>query len=516
MLRVLSRAQLRELDRLASERCGVPSIVLMENAGRGAAEVIERELSTARAESAPGVLVVAGIGNNAGDGYVVARRLSLRGIAVEVLAVGEPEKLRGDALVNQRAFLGVGGKVSFARDAAALAAIDRASWLVDALFGTGLDRPLEGVFEEAVQRINRRVGKCIALDIPSGLECDTGRVLGAAVRADVTVTFAAHKLGLLTPGGRAHAGRLELVDIGVPPEALPEVGESARLLQARDIAALLPRRAVNAHKGSSGRVLVLAGSAGKIGAALLVASGALRAGAGLVTLGGPPPVVDALDGRVLEAMTARFQWSSLESTLGALLARADAVVIGPGIGLDADAKRLVETVVFGHNGPIVVDADALTHFAGSAEALADSAGRLILTPHPAELGRLLGTSAQEVENDRPSALARAVALTRAVVLLKGPHTLIGSPGSVPAIGRAGSSVLATGGSGDVLSGVLGAFACTLQPLEAAMVGAYLHARAGELWAQDSGSDRGLLAHEVADFLPRARAELSARDDELPV
>lgn len=507
---------MREFDRLASEQCGVPSIVLMENAGRGAAEIAMAELdqSAVPPPSGPRVVVVCGAGNNGGDGYVVARRLLVRGVRAEVIALVPAERLKGDALANYRAFVGVGGRVHAVDGAVSelgFQLLDTAELVVDAVLGTGLDRPVEGTFADAIERINAAPGRRLALDIPSGLDADTGQVHGVAVRADVTVTFAAHKLGLLTPSGLAHTGRVEVVDIGVPLAALNQLGENALVVEASDVRQALPSRAKNAHKGTSGRVLILAGSPGKVGAALLVAHGALRAGAGLVTLAGRPEVADTLDQRVLEAMTARYELERLDETLGALLEDADAVVIGPGLGLDDDARKVVNAVVLEHGGPVVVDADAITHFQGRPSALSRARGRRILTPHPGELGRLLGTSARDVEADRLAALEQTVKISNATVLLKGPHTLVGAPGLPPFVGRAGSSALATGGAGDVLSGVIGALAATLEAPTAAFTGAFLHARAGELWAREHGADRGLLAHEIADFLPRALAEVAALD-----
>lgn len=509
---------MQDFDRQAIVHCGVASLVLMENAGRGAAQIIARELGTFCRVANPKVLVVTGSGNNGGDGYVVARTLLTHGIAAEVLAVVPDERLRGDALFNQQAFLSIGGKVeSLGETPETLAqAVGRADLVVDALFGIGLDRPVEGIFREAIERLNLSLVRKVALDLPSGLDADTGMVLGAALRADLTVSFGTHKLGLLTPEGRVHSGRIELVDIGIPPATLAHVGESALLLEASDVARLLPTRPANTHKGSAGRVLVFAGSPGKVGAALLVSLGALRVGAGLVTLGGSAAVAEVLDRRVTEVMTAQIDHKALQSSLAPLLARTDSVVIGPGLGFDEEARSLVEFVIFTHTGPTVVDADALTHFRDRPEALARAPGRLILTPHSAELGRLLGESPSEVESDRYSALRRIVRATQATVLLKGPHTLVGAPGVLPVVGRSGSPVLSTGGTGDVLAGVVGALACTLDPTSAAFVGAFLHARAGELWARDSGSDRGLLAQELADVLPRARAELSAVNVVLPV
>jgi NAD(P)H-hydrate epimerase len=514
---------MREFDRLATSALGVPSIVLMENAGRGAAEVIATELSLTDRPSSGArrhrVAIVCGAGNNAGDGYVVARRLALLGAAVRAFALSPEARLRGDALTNYRAFVASGGSVTLI-EPGTLALLEQgladADLVVDAIFGTGLDRPVEGLEREAIGLVNAAAARRVALDLPSGLDADHGGVHGVAVRAELTVTFAAPKLGLVTPNGLVHRGRLRVADIGVAPAALSAAGYSAELLEAADVRARLGPRASDAHKSSSGRVLVLAGSAGKVGAALLVAHGALRAGAGLVTLGAQPEVADALDQRVLEAMTARLDPAALDESLSTLLASTHAVAIGPGLGFDLVARRIVERVVLEHEGKVVVDADAISHFAGKPEALARARGQLLLTPHPAELGRLLGSSAAEVEADRFGALARAVEASKATVLLKGPHTLVGGEGRVPAVSRPGSPALATGGAGDVLTGVIAALCCRLEPFDAAICGAFLHATAGEQWSALVGADRGLLAHEIADRVPAALADLSAEGGLLPV
>jgi NAD(P)H-hydrate epimerase len=511
MQRVLSRAQGRDFDRLATEVCQVPSLVLMENAGRGAVEAIAASLGDGIGPDSS-VLVVCGNGNNGGDGYVVARRLGLLGARVEVLSLGPEGALSGDALRNYRAFRGVGGRVAVLPecDASALDALFRGRRLiVDALFGTGLDRPLAPPLTELIARINAAEARRVALDLPSGLDADTGVVHGAAVRADVTVSFGAHKLGLLTPSGLAHAGRVVIKDIGLPLSALSQVGESAWLLEPADAARALPPRAANAHKVSSGRVLVIGGSRGKTGAPLLTARGALRAGAGLVTLAALPEVFPHLAGRVLEAMTACIDPERLEETLEPLLAQTGVVAIGPGFGLDEVSARVVERVVLRHTGTVVADADALTLFGGRLAALAERAGNLILTPHPGEMARLLGLETREVEADRYAALKRAVELGRAVVLLKGPHTLISAPGERVLVGPASTPALATGGAGDVLTGVIAGLACSVAPFVAAWAGVFVHGVAAERWARRTRADRGLLAREVADRIPRVFAELSA-------
>ncbi len=502
MLPVLSAQQMRAFDRRASDALGVPSLELMENAGRGAADGLLRLMSES-GESAPRVVVVAGAGNNGGDGFVVARRLtSGASVQAETFLAMPLAKISGDALKNYQALIDAGAKVTeLLDDTAALeAALSQAHFVVDALFGTGLDRDITGFPARVIALINSAPGRKVALDLPSGLHADSGRVLGIAVQADDTFTFAHPKLGLCTPRGSAYAGHVEVCDI-VEPTDPSATGISAAIVEARDVARVLVPRRSTVHKSSAGRVLVVAGSPGKLGAALLSAHGAQRAGAGLVTIATSPAAADALDHRVLEVMTARIDLASPEATLQKLLAPCNAAVVGPGLGLDSAARRVVDAVVFGFDGPKVVDADAISHFAGRAAELS-RAKNLVLTPHAGELGRLLGIPYEEVENDRFAAVARAVELTSAIVLLKGRFSIIGAPGAMPLLNPTGGPVLATGGSGDVLSGIIAALACELAPRSAAFAGAYLHGAAADAWAQAHGADRGLLAHEIADELPR--------------
>lgn len=509
MLPLLSAQQMRAYDRHATEAHGVPSLELMENAGRGAAERVAELLGVdmkspiAASATAPArVIVVAGAGNNGGDGFVVARRLIGAGVPVKTFLAVPADKLRGDALVNHQALVDAGGSVTtLTDDTAPLAhALESASIAVDALFGTGLDRDISGFLADVIAAINAARCTKVALDLPSGLHADSGRVLGACVQADYTVTFAHRKLGLCTPRGAVFAGEVSVVDI-VDPAEPSATGVAAELLEAADVAARVLPRASTAHKSSAGRVLVVAGSPGKLGAALLSAHGAQRAGAGLVTIATSPASADALDGRVLEAMTARIDAAAPEASLAQWLEPMSAAVVGPGLGLDDAARRLVDAVVLGWDGPKVVDADAISHFVGRAADLKQAKG-VVLTPHAGELGRLLGVPYAEVDDDRFGAVARAVELTGAVVLLKGRYSIVGAPGALPVVSPTGGPVLATGGSGDVLSGIVAALCCELPTREAAFVGAYLHGAAADAWSSArSGADRGLLAHEIGDHLP---------------
>lgn len=574
MIPVLTRAQMRAFDKFAIEVCHVPGAVLMENAGRGAADVIsaliearrQRAVSPSRSSGPssgagspvstaqprrssqsllaakarhfpvrhvanPGqparyplsarVVVVCGTGLNGGDGFVVARHLLARGADVEVFLAGDSEKVTGESRVNHDAYIDIGGQFTELPQGTSLrplaAALAEADFLVDALFGTGLDRPIEGHLADVIGVMNAAACQCVALDIPSGLHADSGEPLGTAVQADDTVTFGHLKIGLLTPEGARLAGHVHVVDLGVPDAPiLAHIGHVAEVIRKETISSYLAPREANTHKHVAGNVLVIAGSAGKLGAALLTARAAMRAGAGLVTVCTWPDAALSLESRVVEIMTARMDPSKLEVSLDEVLAGKRTVAIGPGLGLDERARRAVDHVVLGWEGLKVVDADALTHFVGRAEALAGARGDLVLTPHPGELGRLLGRSARAIEQDRFGAVREAVSLTKATVVLKGARTIIATPDGRMFICMAGNPALATAGSGDVLTGMIAAFACGMSSDRAASAGVLVHALAGDLWRARTGCDRGLLASEIAESVPQILALLGrASDDPAP-
>ena len=573
MIPVLTRAQMRAFDKYAIDVCHVPGAVLMENAGRGAADVISALIEARRLRSvaSPGraqptqvgapslpastalprrgppnllaakarhfpvrhvpnpgqparypldarVVVVCGSGLNGGDGFVVARHLLARGADVQVFLAGDSEKVTGESRVNHDAFIDIGGQFTELPQGAPLrplaAALAEADFLVDALFGTGLDRPIEGHLADVIAVMNAASCQCVALDIPSGLHADSGEPLGTAVQADDTVTFGHLKIGLLTPEGARLAGHVHVVDLGVPDAPiLAHIGHVAEVIRKETIASYLVPREANTHKHVVGNVLVIAGSAGKLGAALLTAQAGMRAGAGLVTVCTWPDAALSLESRVVEIMTARIDPDRIEASLDEALAGRRTVAIGPGLGLDERAKRAVDHVVLGWEGLKVVDADALTHFVGRPEALAGARGDLILTPHPGELGRLLGRSARAIEQDRFGAVREAVSLTKATVILKGARTIIAMPDGRMFISMAGNPALATAGSGDVLTGIIAAFACGMSPDRAASAGVLVHALAGDLWRARTGCDRGLLANEIAESVPQILAMLGRGSDD---
>ena len=489
---LLTREASRAFDRRIID-AGVPGIILMENAGRGAADAIMARF----ADRLDRVVVVGGTGQNGGDAWVIARRLATFGHAPRVFLAGARDAVDGDARSNLLALDAIDVAVTEVSgdDLGELdAALGDASLIVEGVFGTGLDRAIEGWRATLVERLGAATAPLASLDLPSGVDADTGAVLGVAPTAALTTTFAGHKRGLWQMPGRAMAGEVVLVDIGVPPP-----GRSDLLLELSDAARALAPRVFDAHKGTAGHVLVIAGSPGTTGAALLSGHGALRGGAGLVTLAASPEARAALDGKVVELMTAE---------LGDMVAVAkgkSSAVVGPGLGLDEAARRLAIAAGLALPVPTVIDADALTAFADEGlDRLVKAAAPRVLTPHPGEAARLLGTSAAKVQEDRYAAAARLAGRSGQVVVLKGAGTVVADPEGRLAVCPLGTPALGVAGTGDVLSGVLGAtLSACRDPFDAACAAVLLHARAGELAAR---ADRGLLAREVGDRVPDALVE----------
>jgi NAD(P)H-hydrate epimerase len=492
---------MRAFDAVAIEDCAVPGVLLMENAGRGATDILERELLGGSA-SGKRVTVVCGTGNNGGDGFVIARHLLLRGAVPEVVLVGDRSRVSGDARVNLAALEGVG--VAIGGEESLRGALENARVVVDALFGTGLDRPLADSHTAVVEAMNGASAARFSVDLPSGLDANTGACLGAAVEATVTATFAHYKLGLLTPGGARLAGRVFVTDIGVPAMLHTRVGHTAHLFERSDAVRNLPPRVRSAHKNTSGHVAVFAGSAGKAGAALLVAQGALRAGAGLVTLATWPETARVIEGRLLEVMVSALDETALAPSTSRVLEGKRAVVVGPGFGMDGRARSVLECLIASAAVPVVVDADGLSIFAGCPSVF--GAGRTILTPHPAEAARLLGTTTERVEANRFEAVSTLARRARAVVVLKGAHSLVGGPDGEIVVSPIAEPALATAGSGDTLAGIVGAFVCGLAPFDAACLAVYVHGLAGQRCAKDRG-DRGVVASDLADRVPEVMRTL---------
>jgi NAD(P)H-hydrate epimerase len=499
MIPLVSRQVARALDAEAIEG-GTASLTLMENAGGRAFDAILEHFPGALSD----VVVVGGTGQNGGDGWVVARLLIDRAERMIAVLVGDPGRLTGDARATWEALGRVGGE-RIQVGAGALAALDvaleRATLVVDALFGTGLDREVGGVHAEVIAKMNACPAPKVSLDVPSGVDADTGAVLGAAVDATLTVTFAAHKRGLWQHPGARLRGEVLCVPIGVE---VPEPGADGvgGVIEAHDVAAWLGTRAPDTHKGQAGHVLVIAGAPGRTGAALLAGLGALRTGAGLVTLAPRAGARAALDAKVVELMTAELpaDANAAVAALVALAADKDAAVIGPGLGTDAAGVAIAEQLATELALPAVVDADALTASADDLGALGFAPEPRVLTPHPGEAARLLACTPGDVQRDRHAAATRIAEASRSVVVLKGAGTIVADPSGRHFVCSRGTPAMATAGVGDVLAGAIAALLPGRAPFEAACAAVYLHAVAGEIAAR---ADRGLLASELAAALPDA-------------
>ncbi|CAK0772183.1 ADP-dependent (S)-NAD(P)H-hydrate dehydratase / NAD(P)H-hydrate epimerase [Gammaproteobacteria bacterium] len=485
-------AQVRELDRRAIQEFWIPGATLMARAGKAAFRALRPQWSEAHRLS-----VVCGVGNNAGDGYVIARLAYEAGLKVRVFQVGDAARLRGDALAAHKTLLDTGIKpISFVSSV-----LKGAELVVDALLGTGLTGDVRGPFREAIAEINDCGAPVLAVDIPSGLCSDTGRPLGIAVRATLTTTFIGLKLGLFTGEGPVYCGQVVFADLGVPPEVYLPVIPSAQCLDLRDLSRWLSPRSRTAHKGDFGHVLVIGGAPGYAGAGRLAAEAAARTGAGLVSLATHPNHAAQIAAMRPEIMVHAI---TDRDDLTALFTRATVLVLGPGLSRTPWAIPLWEAALAAQL-PMVLDADALNLLAESTEQEMPLREDWIFTPHPGEAGRLLGCSATEVQADRGSALETLVQRYGGVWVLKGAGTLVGNARSVPGLCPAANPGMASGGMGDVLAGLLGGLLAQGVPAsEAARLGVCLHAEAARQAA--TAGERGMLA---SDLMPHLRTLVNA-------
>jgi len=506
MIPVLDNQGMRNADRDTIEGLGVPSTVLMESAAWAVTEaILERFDRVGR------VVVVCGPGNNGGDGLAAARQLRGRGVEVESVLVADGDRLRGDAAAQLElaARFGVPVHVCGADGLGELPdRLDGAGLVVDALLGTGLDRPLEGRLADAVDLLNATPVPIVAVDLPSGLSGSSGEVPGRSIQATLTVTFAAPKLAHVLPPACWRCGEVAVADIGIPPWVLAEHA-GLELIERFDVAAWLPRRAPDAHKGHFGHLGIVAGRAGRAGAAILAARTAVLAGAGLVTVATAEAARAAIQAAVPEAMVDLVPVGEdgglSDCEMAPFLAKVSCLAIGPGIGTGAGATALVERLVREWSGPLVVDADGLTVLAGRLESLQGRSAPVVLTPHPGELARLLGVATAEVVADRVAAAREAARHSGAVVLAKGARSVVVDRDGGGLVNPTGTPGLASGGTGDTLTGLVGALlAQGLNGVEAAAAAAYLHGRAAEL--AESDFPAAVPATEVGNRVARAWAE----------
>jgi NAD(P)H-hydrate epimerase len=516
-MRVLNSTQMREADRRAIEDVGIPSLVLMENAGRqvvAAMEAIYSDLAERR------VAVLCGRGNNGGDGFVVARTLLQRGIDVAVFLVGRVADVRGDARTNLEILGHLGHTVVEIGDGQAwelhVSEVRECTLIVDAIFGTGLNAPISGLIGSVVADVNASATPVVSIDLPSGLSADSCEPIGDSIEASVTVAIAAPKLPLVLPPAETRAGDVVIADIGIPASVIDSLeGPRVELLTRTWARQLITPRAPDTHKGDYGHVLVVAGSRGKTGAAHLAAMGALRSGAGLVTVATPAgcqPVVAAMAPEYMTDAIAETEAGLDPADVDRVLELArDVVALGPGLGQERDTKAFVNALVDRATMPLVIDADGLNAFTGAPDRLAGREGRdVIITPHPGEMARLVGMSTEEVQASRLEVARNFAATHRVYVILKGHRTLIATPDEKVFINPTGNPGMATGGTGDVLTGMVAAWLAQLLDAEAACkLAVYLHGMAGDLAEADEG-EVSMTSTDLAGHISDAILELTAR------
>jgi ADP-dependent NAD(P)H-hydrate dehydratase / NAD(P)H-hydrate epimerase len=517
-MRVLNTEQMREADRRTIEDIGIPSIVLMENAGRQAVAAMEaafEELASSH------VVVVCGRGNNGGDGFVVARTLIQRGVDTSVFLLGSVADVRGDARTNLEVLGRIGMTVVEITNAQEwelhFGEFSECDLVVDAILGTGVHGRLTGLLETVVADLNALGVPIVSIDLPTGVSADTPALDGPAVEASMTVTLAAPKIPLIFPPADSHAGDLVIADIGIPLPLLDEIeGQHLELLTRERMREIVPVRAADSHKGDFGRVLIVAGSTGRTGAAHLAALGALRSGAGLVTVAAPRSCLPIIASMGPEYMTEPLDETPSGSVDFAAVDRvldmkADIIAVGPGLGQAPGTAAFVQALVERTGVPLVLDADALNAFAGEPERLM---GRdevaVVITPHPGEMARLLNTSIEAVQRDRVRHAREFAASHRVHVVLKGHRTVIATPDGRTFVNLTGNSGMATGGTGDLLTGMVAAWFAQLLDAEAACkLAVYVHGTAGDLAEADEG-EVSLIAGDVAARLGDAILELTAR------
>lgn len=500
-MKAANAEKIRNSDRITIEKYGLPGIVLMENASSGAARVCLKELKDIKE---PHVLVIAGKGNNGGDGYASARLLKNKGVEAEIVVLGELEQIQGDAKINLDVAKKIGIPVT--NDITDIEEkIKSADLVIDAIFGTGFKGKARSPQAEVIELINRFAKKVVSIDIPSGVNADNGHTEGSCVKADVTVTFALPKLGCLLYPGAENTGRLEVIDISIPAQVIDELDIKTNYLTFEEAKQMLPKRRPRSNKGTYGKLLVLAGSEKMSGAAYFAGKSAYKAGAGLVYIGTvfhrrkviqtliPEAITIAMDD--FEGCVYNESFDAIEDILDSMTA----VVLGPGLGSGKNVRYFVENVLNKANVPIVLDADGLNAICENTEVLKNTEKTAVITPHPGEMSRLTGLSIKEIlDNPLDTALNFAKEYNT-VTVLKDARTIIASPDGRAYINLTGNNAMSKGGSGDVLSGIIGAMLSQgLENFEAAVLGVYIHGLAGDKAAADMGH-YGVLASDLMDY-----------------
>ncbi len=508
-MRLVTAEEIREMDRLTINEIGISGTVLMENAARSAARVF---LEHFRPSFGAIITILCGRGNNGGDGYVMARYLHGMGLNVIVVVLSEMDRISGDALINLQILKKMNIEIIEAPDTGKWESVsyllDKSDYIIDGILGTGLNSDMKDYYGRVMDDVNAAGKPVMAIDIASGINADSGRIMGNAIKADITATFGFPKQGQLIYPGAEMTGRLVRIDIGIPNMAADRVRTGCSLIEPEFFDYLLCDDKRDIHKGARGHLLVLAGSTGKTGAATLAALGALRAGAGLVTVGVPASLNPVLETKLTEAMTYPLP----ETETGCLSERAEeeifrllegksALAIGPGLSNDPETMSLVRRVVKGCHVPMVIDADGLNALAGDADAMSSLGPNMILTPHPGEMSRLAKIATRDIQENRISISRQFAEEKGCFLVLKGAKTIIAEPAGMAYVNPTGNPALASGGSGDVLTGLIGGYLTRGWPfVKAVAAGVFIHGLAADCLAEEKG-EQGLLAGELLNVIP---------------
>lgn len=501
-MKIASREQVREIDRSAIEDLQIAGLILMENAGRSVAELIEKEYSQAK-----NIAIFCGIGNNGGDGFVVARHLISKGFNTQTYICGDEKKYKGDALSNFKSLKNINAEIINLEEKLPLYL--ECDLIVDCIFGTGLDREVKGFYEKIIEYLNRRDTPILSVDIPSGLDANSGLPHGCCIKADKTLTFALPKTGTVIHPGVDYCGDLYLSGITTPKELEDNI--NIELITASNIKPLLSKRNRDTHKGTYGHLFIIAGSPGKSGASVLSALGAQRIGTGLTTVGIPKSLNPVIEEKLTEAMTeplaetknSTLGSGSLKQAVNILSDNKSALAIGPGISTSKQTESFLIKLLKNSTVPVVIDADAITLISNNLRTLKSLIVPVILTPHPGEMARLIGKKNKDVQNDRINVSREFSRKFGVYIVLKGARTVISTPDGKIFINPTGNPGMAAGGMGDVLTGIIGGLLAQGYNAEnSCKIGVFVHGLAGDI-ASEEISESGFLASEIADRVPRA-------------
>lgn len=508
-MKLVTAEKMRAIDKEAIEKRGMPGPHLMERAGQGIAEQIRDQILFGRTGAS--FAIFCGKGNNGGDGFVIARYLHQYGSKVAVYFPGPSEALSDDARLNYNRAVKEKIEINELSGSGDLPSMLDCDYIIDAIFGTGFSGAPRGILSEIISYINKQGKAVIAVDCPSGLNVDTGQHEGEVVDADFTFTLALPKYGLYLSPGRELAGIVDIVPIGIPDEVIDSFHIRENLITRENVASLLPQRKPEGHKGDFGKLFVLAGSTGLTGAATLCAHAAARSGLGLVTVGCPASLNPILEMKLTEPMTYPLPDVARKGALALrglgeirqIIRESDALVIGPGVGRHHETRELIQRIVADLAKPAIIDADGLNAFEKNRAPLEGEHTELVLTPHPGEFRRLINEEIPAALPSRFDLVRQYAAKYNSVIVLKGSPSIVVDTDGELYLNPTGNDGMATGGTGDVLSGIIGSFlAQGLSPLHAAVCGVYLHGLAGDLAASELGK-RSLIAGDLIDFLPDA-------------